>query len=251
MSTAERVNHKELSDNYVLQRSISAYLYAAQLVNGKVLEIGTGSGYGIDYIAPHSEEFITLDKFQSDIDFSQYSNVLFVQANVPPIPLEDNTFDFVVSFQVIEHIKDDITFVKEIHRVLKPGGQFIVSTPNIKTTLTRNPWHIREYTKEELHKLLSTFFPSVETLGVYGNDKVMKYYEHNKQSVQKILRWDIFDLQHKLPARLLQIPYDILNRWNRRKLLKENPLTKDITANDFYFDKVSDTALDLFYIAKK
>jgi hypothetical protein len=135
--------------------------------------------------------------------------------------------------------------------VLKPSGKFIVTTPNILTTLTRNPWHIREYKKEELQKLLLQNFHSVEMLGVYGNDKVMRYYEHNKQSVQKILKWDVFDLQHKLPAFILRIPYDILNRWNRKKLLKENPLTKDITVNDFYLSPVSDTALDLFYIATK
>ncbi|GIV27196.1 MAG: hypothetical protein KatS3mg027_1010 [Bacteroidia bacterium] len=251
MSTAERVNHKELSDNYVLQRSISAYLYAAQLVQGKALEIGTGSGYGIDYIAPHSEEFITLDKFQSDIDFSKYKNVRFVQCTVPPLPFEDNTFDFVVSFQVIEHIEKDDWFVKEIHRVLKSGGKFIVTTPNILTTLTRNPWHVREYTKEQLQELLSRYFSNIEMFGVFGNEKVMKYYEHNKQAVQKLMRWDVFDLQHKLPRWALQIPYDILNRWNRQKLLKENPLTKDITVQDFSLSPVNDSALDLFYIATK
>lgn len=251
MSTAERVNYRELSDNYVLQRSISAYLQAIKLINGKVLEIGTGSGYGVDYLAPVTTEFITVDKFKSDMDFSGYSNVKFVQCAVPPLPLEDNQFDFVVSFQVIEHIKNDREFVKEIHRVLKPGGKFIVSTPNALTTLTRNPWHIREYKKEELRKLLSEFFKSIEALGIYGNDKVMRYYEYNKQAVQKLLKWDIFNLQYRLPRQLLQLPYDILNRWNRKKLFNANPLTKEITAADFYLDKVDDTVLDLFYISEK
>ncbi|GAB4201686.1 MAG: hypothetical protein Fur0023_06510 [Bacteroidia bacterium] len=251
MSTAERVNHKELSDNYVLQRSIGAYVYAAELIGGRVLEIGTGSGYGVDYLAPRVKEFVTIDKFQSDIDFSKYNNVRFKQCTVPPIPFRDNEFDYVVTFQVIEHIKDDKTFVKEIYRVLKPGGKFIVTTPNILTTLTRNPWHVREYTKEELQKLLAEYFNQITMLGVYGNEKVMKYYEHNKKSVQQIMKWDVFDLQHRLPVWMLRIPYDILNRLNRKKLLKENPLTKDITVNDFYIDKVNNTALDLFYIAQK
>lgn len=251
MSTAERVNHLELSDNYVLQRSIVAYLRVAELVNGKVLEIGTGSGYGVNYISKSASEFITIDKFKTWIDFSKFTHVKFLQCTVPPLPFEDNVFDFVVSFQVIEHIKDDNAFVKEIHRVLKPNGKCILSTPNILTTLTRNPWHIREYTKEELQQLLMRYFNSVETLGVYGNEKVMSYYEHNKQSVQKILKWDVFNLQYRLPSWILKIPYDILNRWNRKNLLKENPLTKDLTTNDFYFEKVSDAALDLFYIAEK
>ncbi len=251
MPTAERVSYRELSDNYVLQRSISAYVKASEIIHGKVLEIGTGSGYGIDYLAKKTSEFITVDKFKSDIDFSGFSNVQFVQCNVPPLPFENDSFDFVVSFQVIEHIPKDDEFVKETHRVLKKGGKFIVSTPNILTTLTRNPWHIREYTKEKLQRLLMRYFSNVEMLGIYGNDKVLKYYEHNKEMVKRIAKWDVFDLQHKLPRRVLRIPYDILNRWNRRKLLKENPITKDITVNDFYFASVDDKALDLFYIAQK
>lgn len=251
MSTAERVNHKEFSDNYVLQRSIVAYIRASEMLSGKVLEIGTGSGYGIKYIAPVVSEYITVDKFKPSLDFSEYQNIRFVQCVVPPLPFEDDVFDFVVSFQVIEHIKDDDRFVKEIQRVLKPGGKFIVTTPNIKTTLTRNPWHIREYTKEELARLLLSVFKDVQMLGVYGNEKVMSYYQHNKKSVQKILRWDIFNLQYKLPLWMLRLPYDVLNRYNRKKLLKENPLTKDISSEDFYLKDVDDHALDLFYIAEK
>ena len=44
IQTAERVSHKELSDNFVFQRSLLAYEEAAKIVSGTVLEIGTGSG---------------------------------------------------------------------------------------------------------------------------------------------------------------------------------------------------------------
>lgn len=251
MSTAERVNHQEVSDNYVLQRSIFAYVEASKLITGKVLEIGTGSGYGVNYLPAHCAEFITVDKFKSTIDFSKYSNVSFVQCTVPPLPFNDNTFDFVVSFQVIEHIKNNKAFVQEIYRVLKPGGKFIVTTPNILTTLTRNPWHIREYKKEELQSLLKNFFLDIEMLGVFGNDKVMSYYEENKKAVQKILKWDILNLQYLLPRQVLQIPYDILNRRNRKKLLQQHNATSTLSHQDFYTEKVNDKALDLFYIAQK
>ena len=59
--------------------------------------------------------------------------------NVPPLKFDDNSIDFVVTFQVIEHIKDDEKFVQEIHRVLKPGGKLILTTPNILMSLSRNP----------------------------------------------------------------------------------------------------------------
>ena len=71
----------------------------------RVLEIGTGTGYGVDIIAPNASEFVTLDKYRSERIDSLPANVRFVEATVPPLPFEDETFDYVVSFQVIEHIK--------------------------------------------------------------------------------------------------------------------------------------------------
>ena len=52
--------------------------------------------------------------------------------------------------------------------------------------------------------------------------KVQKYYQKNKESVKKITRFDIFNLQYILPRWMLQIPYDILNRLNRKKLKSDN-----------------------------
>lgn len=254
MHTAERVSHKDLSDNYVYQRSILAYVEAAKLVSGKVLEIGTGMGYGIDKIAPKCEKFISIDKFEVDLSHvKDVDNFEFKQMSVPPLDgFEDNTFDFVVTFQVIEHIKKDELFVKEIHRVLKPGGKMIVTTPNIKTSITRNPWHIREYTVEELKTLLGKYFKSVQANGVFGNEKIMDYYEKNKASVKKITRFDIFNLQYNLPRWCLQMPYDMLNRMNRRKLLKNNnSLVSDIKMEDYFVKEADEKCFDLFYIAEK
>ena len=45
IQTAERVSQSDVSDNYVYQRSVLAYVEAAKRIHGKVLEIGTGSGY--------------------------------------------------------------------------------------------------------------------------------------------------------------------------------------------------------------
>ncbi len=175
MQTAERVSDKDLSDNYVFQRSKLAYVEAAKLANGKVLELGSGMGYGIPIIAPQTTSYMALDKHEPPVDFSLYPMLKFTQTVFPPIPFDDNTFDCVISFQVIEHIKDDGFFIKEVARVLKPGGKFIVTTPNKKMSITRNPWHIREYHIEELKLLMNRSFSKVETKGVFGNDKIMDY----------------------------------------------------------------------------
>jgi SAM-dependent methyltransferase len=170
----------------------------------------------------------------------------------PPLQFEDESFDYVISFQVIEHIKQDKEFVKEVSRVLKKGGKFIVSTPNAPMSLTRNPWHVREYRGEELRELLKSEFSEVEMLGVNGNQKIMEYYEANRKGVERITRFDILDLQHRLPRWILQIPYDILNRINRRRLLKSNQdLTTSITMDDYNIGELSAKSFDLYFIAQK
>lgn len=250
MQTAERVS-REVSDNFVFQRSRLAYVEASRRVGGRVLEIGTGTGYGLELIAPVADSFITLDKYRSAEVDSLPEGVEFVEAKVPPLPFADEEFDCVVSFQVIEHIKHDRAFVEEVRRVLKAGGRFIVSTPNRPMSLTRNPWHIREYTPEEFGRLLGDF-SKVEALGVKGNERVWRYYEKNRESVHRIMRFDILRMQWWLPRWILQLPYDIMNRLNRRRLHRQNTeLTEAIELSDYYIDKVDNECFDLFYVATK
>ena len=250
IKTAERVS-RDVTDNFVFQRSKLAYVEAAKRVGGRVLEIGTGTGYGIDIIAPNVEHFVTMDKTRSEELGAMPANVEFKEGVVPPIPFADESFDYVVSFQVIEHIKRDKEFVREVRRVLKSGGKFIVTTPNRPMSLTRNPWHVREYTAEQFGALLSEF-AEVEALGVGGNEQVWSYYEKNRESVRRITRFDVLRLQWWLPRWVLQIPYDILNRLNRRRLHSENrTLTENIVMEDYSLQDVDNKCFDLFYVATK
>lgn len=251
MQSAERVSAKDLSDNFVYQRSVLAYKSAAERVSGDVLEIGTGMGYGIEVVAPAAASYTTIDKSEPELG-ELPANVTFSRMQVPPIGFGDEMFDHVLSFQVIEHIKADKEFVREVARVLRRGGTFILTTPNAPMSLTRNPWHVREYRAEELKALLKPHFSRVECYGVEGNAKVMEYYEANRRSVERVARWDIFDLQHRLPAWCLRLPYDVLNRLNRRRLLKQNrELTSSIAMEDYSIAELSPRAFDLFFVAHK
>ena len=256
IQTAERVSHVEASDNYVYQRSLFAYAEAAKLVSGSILEIGTGSGYGIEMIASRASRFVTIDKFENEnvaALVNANDNIEFIKMNIPPLSgIADNSFDFVITFQVIEHIKNDKLFVKEIHRVLKPGGKLIVTTPNKRMSLTRNPWHIREYLVPELKDLLLKDFGFVKTLGVYGDDTVMEYYHANKKAIERITKFDFLNLQYNLPRWCLQIPYDVMNRWNRKKMLKsDNEMVAKIKMTDYFLAEAGNDCLDLFYVAEK
>ena len=143
-------------------------------------------------------------------------------------------------------------FLQEIHRVLKPGGKVILTTPNSMMSLSRNPWHTREYTPEQMGEVLKSSFDNYELKGVFGNEKVMGYYNENKESVRKITRFDILNLQHWLPRWLLQIPYDILNRFNRHSLQDNNEgIVNSIVYTDYSISNSNAGCLDHFCIATK
>lgn len=253
--TTEITSAKILSDNPIHQRLLKPYLIARQYAKGNLLELGCGEGRGVKELLPFVTHYTAMDKIEEVVNKlrEEYPEGTFQQAFFPPFQnLPDNTFDSIVSFQVIEHIQDDDLFLKEIHRVLKPGGLAMLTTPNIKLTLSRNPWHVREYTASQLTALAGKYFTAVEMKGITGNEKVMEYHERNRKSVQKITRFDLLDLQYKLPGWMLRVPYDLLNRVNRNKLKAEaDELVMSISHEDYLVTEQADTALDLFAFLKK
>ena len=243
------------SDNVIHQRLLFAYEAAQNYIKGHLLEIGCGEGRGVELLVQKADSYTAIDKIATVVDklSEKYPNVKLLNMLVPPFTgIADNTYDTVVTFQVIEHIEPDDEYVKEIYRVLKPGGLAIISTPNIKMSLTRNPWHVREYTKEELKGLLSKYFSQVDLKGVYGSEVVNKYFEENKAAVAKFKRFDVFNLEYLLPRKVLQFPYNILNRMNRNNLQKaNNSIVSKVSTADYTLQQADDTCYDFFCLAYK
>lgn len=253
--TTEITSAEIASDNPIHQRLFKAYVIAKDYVSGELLEVGCGEGRGIGILEPLVDHYTAIDKIEAAINVlkEKHPGSTFYVSNIPPFQyLRDDAYDSVVSFQVIEHIRDDLSFLQEIYRVLKPGGIALLTTPNRRMSLTRNPWHVREYLAEELRTLASSVFSEVTLKGITGNEKVMKYYNDNMASVRRFTRWDVFNLQYRLPAALLRIPYEILNRWNRNKLQHgDNALVSAIHHDDYIVTDHADRALDLLLIVRK
>lgn len=252
--TTEITSDRLVSDNPLHQRLLKPYVVSKEWIRGNLLEVGCGEGRGIPWVLPHTVSYSAIDKISDAIEVlkGKYPTGKFIAGNLPPLPYADSSFDAVISFQVIEHIEDDELFLKEIHRVLRPGGTALVTTPNRPMSLSRNPWHVREYTAEELKALASKIFSEVEMKGIAGDEKVMEYHERNRASVNRLMRWDILDLQHRLPASWLRIPYDLMNRLNRNRLKQgADELVTGITHEDYVVTNNASSALDLFLVARK
>ena len=253
--STEITSESDPSDSPLHHRLLKAYILVEPLIKGVVLEAGCGEGRGVQHLINKSSDFTALDKIEEALVplRIKYPQGNFTRADFPPFAfMPSNHFDCIVSFQVIEHIREDEFFLKEFHRMLKPGGKAFLTTPNRPLSLSRNPWHIREYTSNELHTLSSRIFPKVTVQGISGNEKVMAYHEENRRSVNRIIQWDYFDLQHRLPASVLKVPYEILNRLNRKHLKnKKTGLVASITHEDYFLSDQAEKALDLFVTLEK
>ncbi len=247
------VCREELSDNVIYQRHRSFYLKTAEVIGGDVLEIGPGFRLGFELLAPLTNSYLAADREEQFFDIPQGSRTAFRRIDFPPLTdIDSAAFDFVVCHDVIEHVKDDFGLVAEIRRVLRPGGKLILSTPNRNMSITRNPWHWREYRLDELLNLIGCHFDRISALGMYGSEKVNRYFERNRQEVAAILRFDFLRLHQWLPRRILKEPYRFFNRLNRRRLLIANRrLTASITPEDFILAEASDHCYDFYFTAEK
>ena len=78
--------------------------------------------------------------------------------------LPNDSFDCVVAVEVLEHVAEDARFVAQVRRVLKPGGVFLMSTPNGDFVENHNVDHKRHYRRQQLHGLLASHFDEVKVV---------------------------------------------------------------------------------------
>jgi len=202
--TVERIVPGEFKtrEEYLLfLRHMFAYEQALTFLEEeyKLLEIGFGEGYGAFFVNKYVQSVDAIDVHKKAVDYAneKYGSegCSFIHYEGDKIPFKNDTYDAVVSFQVIEHIEDDHRFLQEVNRVLKKNRPVLITTPNRETRLgpDEEPWnefHVREYSKKQLQELLSQHFNKVQVFGVRGEGNVEKIERNRVQrklSLYKLL----------------------------------------------------------------
>lgn len=156
----------------IISIHLKRYLFASDFCRDKqVLDVACGTGYGAYELAQVSRNVAGIDVSNESIEYAKQryhkENINFQTMDACHLTFSDQVFDTVCSFETIEHLSDAKAFLREITRVLKADGIFLVSTPCVKNSTQRpeNPFHIQEWSPQDFKILLSHYFESVELFG--------------------------------------------------------------------------------------
>jgi len=138
--------------------------------SSKILELGSGTGFFTNYLktlgydvtgTEINDEYIKFAKKEFGIELKK------MQGDSLDLPSE--YFDFVISFDVFEHIPDTNKHLNEVNRVLKPGGSYLFGTPNKITNIPFEILKEKSFTKwREYHCSLHTYLGMKKVLTKNG-----------------------------------------------------------------------------------
>jgi 2-polyprenyl-3-methyl-5-hydroxy-6-metoxy-1,4-benzoquinol methylase len=134
---------------------------------GDLLDVGCGDGLLMARLSPFANRVVGVDSERSAIRLAKdklqpYSNCEAIHISSYDLPFADQSFDVVLSADVIEHLQDPAHHLQEVCRLLRDDGSFILTTPKWRPDRKWDLRHEKEYRPEELQTLLTKFFGEVE-----------------------------------------------------------------------------------------
>jgi SAM-dependent methyltransferase len=136
--------------------------YVNGLNPGRILDLGSGPGFFLSALSNDWEKY-GIEVSKTAAAYAEQYGTIFV-GKLPEADYETAFFDVVMMYHVIEHLEDPIAYIKEVKRILKSGGHFIVATPDFdsgcarrfgsKYRMLHDKGHISLFTSFSLVKLL-------------------------------------------------------------------------------------------------
>lgn len=244
---------------WLMKDHLARYRFAAKYTRRKrVLDVATGTGYGANILRTHGAlEVVGVDRVQDVLDYasSRYGGrgMRWVNADAYELPFEQE-FEAVVSFETIEHLKDPARFVEACKRALKPGGTFIVSTPESVGGPLTSPYHEFEYTRSEFRDFLRDHFRRVTLFGQRRelSERVcplgglpQKYWEsHVRMGGGSHTLFKLMDRINKAPNHLMAWASGVGESYRQRIVPIDEPIRHSRYLKEHYFAMIGVCTMD-------
>jgi SAM-dependent methyltransferase len=253
--TGERLPEGDPHFQADMARHLAAYLVARPYCTGRsVLDAGCGEGYGSALVAEVAASVLGVDRSAAALARAHANHagprVRFACVDLERLDAVRRRFDVLLNFQVLEHLHDPRRLLEQFAAHLEPGGTLVLTTPNRPMSVSENPYHVHEYTADELRPVLAPYFSHVDVRGVAGNEKVTAYEDARRRQVARILRLDPLGLRNRLPEPVVKFAFAQLAKLVRRLVAKDGR-PAGIGPEDFHEQASADGAVDLLAICRK
>ena len=188
----------------------------------KILDLGCGYGFFLEIAKKKGWDVYGVEITQEAVEHCEEKGINMFKGEVKNVPFEPNSFDIIVSIEVLEHLNNPVEHVKKIHELMRSGGLHYMSTPNFNAYLRYKlkgnydiigyPNHLSYYTPRTLKKLfIQNGFKvkKMETTGISltrlktskgksnqeyvseTSDDEMLRYRTEKAPVLKFIKWSL------------------------------------------------------------
>jgi 2-polyprenyl-3-methyl-5-hydroxy-6-metoxy-1,4-benzoquinol methylase len=143
---------------------LKVYRFASQFCRGKtILDVGCGTGYGTALLAESSKKVVGIDLSRQAVRYAQRryrsANLEFLRMSAESLEFADRSFDFVLSTENFEHLRDQRANLRQTSRILTDEGMLLLATPNPEMFVkVSNRYHTHEFAYSELVQILQEDF---------------------------------------------------------------------------------------------
>jgi len=200
--------------------------YIAAQVNGeagRILDVGCGKAWVAQLFCPAGYDVVSMDislrNTSKALKKFPFENHFAVVADAFHLPFKVSTFDYIIASEIIEHVHDPNTFIKNLFSILKPDGKLIITTPykeKIQYSLCIHcnkptPLHAHLHSFDE--KILESFYRDKDLKNwksiLFGNKLLIHLRTHIILKYLNFKLWmmadRVFNMIFKAPARILVI----------------------------------------------
>ncbi|MBI2037829.1 MAG: class I SAM-dependent methyltransferase [Candidatus Magasanikbacteria bacterium] len=177
MENAEYIKMGELEKKHwyfaakrkFIDLAIKKYVKSGEPV--KILDVGCGTGAVLEQMASNNFLVSGIDMNDTALEYCRQKGFSVEKGFADRMPYSAETFDIVFALDVLEHLDNPELAVKEVRRVLKPGGLFIVTVPAHQWLWSYHDeslHHKKRYNKSDLNALLSADLNVLQNSWIHG-----------------------------------------------------------------------------------
>ena len=200
--TGERPIEGQTPDSLLALHAAGYREVEKRLGDGRFLDLGCGLGDGTARFAAPGRDLVGVDYDPATAAEARRGHrearLETLCSDGAALGLRDEMFDNVCSSHLIEHFVEPQHHVREVARVLAPGGRAFFLTPNAPADF-ENPYHVYLFEPGQLEEMLRRHFRTVSVVGIDATDDVKEDFERRREMASRMLSLDVFDLRHRLP----------------------------------------------------